>query len=478
MPTRYLPTPPNLEHLKNQAKTLLKQVQARDPEALALVEEFHPVTNLAEAQLVIARSYGFASWPKLNHHLEVVAKYIRFPDRQQVGGPLDTPGQRADEFLRLATLHYGQDDPARQKAARDLLPNVDLSNIFTQVVAGDVEAVRTSLAADPSLASREGGPQRWEPLVYLAYSRLEVPSGTPLEIARLLLEHGADPNAGYLWQGLPSPFTALTGAFGRGEGDQPPHQYRLELARILLEAGADANDSQTMYNCGPGCPPPYDDDHLELLLEFGLGKGDGGPWHERMTTAHPTPRELLEDELVFASSAGLLHRVELVLAQGTDPGGRGTRHPGFAGHRAYEFAAVMGYTEIADLLREAGAAPLDEVHELYAAAMQGKPFKADPELAAKAVRRNPHLPLRAAELGRTEAMEALRELGFDLNQFVPAGSPLHRAALNGHLDTVKKLIELGADPTRRDPNYNSTPQGWAEHNHQQEVADYLASITG
>ena len=51
-----------------------------------------------------------------------------------------------------------------------------------------------------------------------------------IEIARLLLAHGADPNAGYLWQGLPSPFTALTGVFGRGEGDQPPHPNRVALA--------------------------------------------------------------------------------------------------------------------------------------------------------------------------------------------------------------------------------------------------------
>jgi hypothetical protein len=312
----------------------------------------------------------------------------------------------------------------------------------------------------------------------LTYSRLDVAPEAALEIARLLLANGADPNAGYLWQGFPSPFTALTGAFGRGEGDQPPHQNRLELARILLEAGADPNDNQTIYNCGLGCPPPYDDDHLELLLEFGLGQGDGGPWRERMTSVHPTPRQLLEDELVFASSAGLLHRVELVLAQGIDPDARGTGHPVFCGHRAYELAAVMGFTEVADRLRAAGAAPLDELHELYAAAMQGRPFKADPDLAAQAVQRNPYLPLRAAELGRTEALEPFKELGYDLNLLSSMAAPLHRAALNGHLDTVKKLIELGADPTLRDREHNSTPQGWAEYNHQQEVADYLASVTG
>src|SRR5689334_4451299 len=321
MPTRNLPNDPNLDHLRKQAKRLLPELRVKNPGA-----------TLAEAQLTIARSYGFASWPRIVHHVELVERYSRSPHRQQIGGPLDTPEQRADEFLRLATLHYGQDDPARQEAARALLPEVAQSNIYTMVVAGELDAVRRNL----SQATVEGGPYRWEPLLYLTYNRLVSPN--QVEIARLLLENGADPNAGYLWQGLPSPFTAITGVFGRGEGDQPPHPNRVELARVLLDAGADPNDSQTMYNCGPGCPPPYDDVHLELLIEYGLGRGDGGPWHERMTTAHPTPQQLPEDELVFACWAGLLHRAELVLAQGTDPEGIGTRHPVFGGNRPYELA--------------------------------------------------------------------------------------------------------------------------------------------
>ncbi len=196
MPTRNLPNDPHLDHLRKQAKTLLKQVRADDPEALALAAEFHPVRTLTDAQLVIARSYGFPSWPRIVRHLELVDRYSRSPHRQEVGGPLDTPEQRADEFLRLATLHYGQDDPARQRSAQQLLdrfPDVALSNICTKVVAGELAAVREEL---PSHAREEGGPYRWEPLLYLTYSRLDAPD--QVEIARLLLEHGADPNAGYL----------------------------------------------------------------------------------------------------------------------------------------------------------------------------------------------------------------------------------------------------------------------------------------
>ena len=129
----------------------------------------------------------------------------------------------------------------------------------------------------------QGGPHRWEPILYLTYSR--VAGDGSVELARMLLDAGADPNAGFLWEGLPSPFTALTGALGRGEGDPPPHAQALPLARLLLEAGADANDAQAIYNHSwtPG------DDWLELLYEFGLGSGDGGVWRRRLGAALPTP---------------------------------------------------------------------------------------------------------------------------------------------------------------------------------------------
>ena len=56
---RNLPPHPNLEHLKKQAKTLLHELQ-----------QGNPALKLADAQLAIAREYGFASWPKLKAHVE------------------------------------------------------------------------------------------------------------------------------------------------------------------------------------------------------------------------------------------------------------------------------------------------------------------------------------------------------------------------------------------------------------------------
>ena len=77
----------------------------------------------------------------------------------------------------------------------------------------------TGSAPTRSLARKEGGPFKWEPLMYLAYARHDsaVSESRVVDSARILLEHGADPNVGYLWHGLPSPFTALTGTFGEGE---------------------------------------------------------------------------------------------------------------------------------------------------------------------------------------------------------------------------------------------------------------------
>ena len=69
-----------------------------------------------------------------------------------------------------------------------------------------------------------GGPFGWEPLLYLTYSRVPLgPGRSAVAVARLLLEHGSDPTAGYLWEGLIPPFTALTGALG-GDGTIPKHR--------------------------------------------------------------------------------------------------------------------------------------------------------------------------------------------------------------------------------------------------------------
>src|SRR4051794_37431181 len=73
---RALPPNPSLEQLKHQAKDLLKAARDRDLQALLRIEQFLPnrsgAATLADAQLVIAREYGFASWPKLKRQTEAL----------------------------------------------------------------------------------------------------------------------------------------------------------------------------------------------------------------------------------------------------------------------------------------------------------------------------------------------------------------------------------------------------------------------
>ncbi len=94
---RPLPDNPNLRHLKDQAKDLLKAGAA---------------ASLADAQLQIARLYGFASWPKLKAHVD------SFKDIGQLKRAIDTNDivrvktlMMSNPTLHSAPLGYGKDGP-------------------------------------------------------------------------------------------------------------------------------------------------------------------------------------------------------------------------------------------------------------------------------------------------------------------------------------------------------------------------------
>lgn len=248
--------------------------------------------------------------------------------------------------------------------------------------------------------------------MYAAYSRLvtDNPRHSHVAVARLLLEHGADPNAGYLWDGTYL-FTALTGAFGYGEDspNQPPHHESIALARLLLEAGADPNDDQTIYN--RHFRP--DNDYLELLLAHGLGKTRRGPWPKRLGGHLAEPSQLLEDTLVFAAdNAERAERVALLLRHGVDPDGRGTQHPGLEGMRPIERAQIGGARRNFDLLLAAGARPpaVDAVETLLSLSTQGqreavrREASRDPGLAAAVIERHPGALVDAAERGNIDGV--------------------------------------------------------------------------
>jgi hypothetical protein len=496
VPSRGLPGNANLEQLKKGAKSFQRAVRAGDAGAAEVVREFHPRLPDAQpgspelngftrtdAQLVVARQFGFSSWPKLKAHLELVARYARSPHEQPVGEPLADEPAVVNEFLRLACLTYGDDDPDRFRRAASLLQEHDWlqsASIHTIAATGDLDAARELLARDPSQASLVGGPHGWEPLLYLTYSRVPLgPGGSAIGVARLLLEHGADPNAGYLWEGLIPPFTALTGALGGG-GTIPRHPEELAVARLLLQAGADANDGQALYNRGWGQDPQ--EDWLDLLFEFGLGTGDGGPWRRRLGDRQDSPRKMLEDLLIAAAGHGLTDRVRRLLARGVDPEGREPKHPIYQGRSPVQVAALAGHLDVVAVLVDAGASwDHDRVDELLATAMAGdratveRLLATDPDLRQRAIERCPDQLIRAAEQNNSEAVALLIELGFDVNARSRT-APLHEAAMRGNLPVIRLLLDHGADPNVRDRAYHATPAGWAEHHGQREAQQLLEAL--
>src|SRR5260221_9480699 len=94
---RPLPDRPNLRHLKAQAKDLFKAGAA---------------TSLTDAQFQVARSYGFASWPKLKAHLESLEETGQLKqaiDRNDIERVKTMMTRNPD--LHRAPLGYGKDGP-------------------------------------------------------------------------------------------------------------------------------------------------------------------------------------------------------------------------------------------------------------------------------------------------------------------------------------------------------------------------------
>jgi peptide-methionine (S)-S-oxide reductase len=94
----------------------------------------------------------------------------------------------------------------------------------------------------------------------------------------------------------------------------------------------------------------------------------------------------------------------------------------------------------------------------------------------------------AALNGKADAVAWMLRAGADVNRpsvgLYAHGTPLHHAVCSGSLETVRALVEAGADPGRRDTAWNGTPLGWAEYylaerkdddsqRRYGEIADYL-----
>jgi hypothetical protein len=120
-PTSRLPARPSVEQLRKQAKDLLRDYHSGDPAAADRVRAHRPQPSdvtLADAQIVLAREYGFESWPKLVHHVEAVQSSGRLWRFEQLATDfLAASAGDADALRRLGT-HFGVSCTADQLRER------------------------------------------------------------------------------------------------------------------------------------------------------------------------------------------------------------------------------------------------------------------------------------------------------------------------------------------------------------------------
>src|SRR5262245_28011892 len=146
-PVRAMRANPDIDQLKRQARELLKAYRVQSPDAVIEVAAHHRTATpesfaLHDAQFVLARSYGFESWPRL-------------------------------------------------KAAVD---GVTTARLHDAVQNGDLGAARALLARRPEIVDlMRGGPSGFEiRALHIAVMLRDV------EMTRLLLEAGADTRGG-IW---------------------------------------------------------------------------------------------------------------------------------------------------------------------------------------------------------------------------------------------------------------------------------------
>jgi ankyrin repeat protein len=452
-----------LARLRKDAKRWLRAIRSGDQAALDRFRKWLPrhvgEPQLREVQQALARERGFASWADLK---------IEAEDRAVAARGID---QLTEEFLRRACLSYGRDDwPEKWRRAERIRvahPEVATATIYTAAVCGERELVRTLLDRDPTLVARRGGPQQWEPLLFVCYGRLpnDRARAESLAIAELLLDRGADPNTSWVWTGGDTSITfgAVAGAMGQGERGQPEHPSAELLARLLLDRGADPNQSQGLYNT------QFEGDDtrwLELLFAYGLGPQHRINWDPR----RPSVTGILDYLLVAAASKGHLARLTCLLDHGADPNATST----YDGKSCYRLALLAGRPDVATVLLGRGARPEPiEGRDAFVAAC----MRLEPVVAARLLDGQPEYlaivdPLiYAAGQGNAAVVRLFLELGMDPNR---EGQHGHRALHSAcrHRETTDVLLAHGADP--RGLCHGASAANWAVTGNHFEMGRFLA----
>jgi ankyrin repeat protein len=364
--------------------------------------------------------------------------------------------------------------PARAEAAIATAPRGDF---VLACITGDVDAVRAALARDPSLATAPCAPRAWPPLVYACFSVLGR-AGQPraarlVEIAELLLAHGADANAAYPSRepGDDSKFPVLYAAIAVVDN--------LALAAALLAAGADPNDGQSLYHAAER----FDNDALDLLHAHGLGAAEisynllhkidfqfepGIRWfldHGADPNArHPQSGEAALHWAIKRASRREV--VELIIAHGADvnahTGAGHTLYPNVRGTTPIDLARRLARPDLVELFRARGGreTPPTTNDAFVFACLEGTPATGDVARLSAADR---SLLTHVAQQNQTAAALRLAEAGWPLDArgWMDA-TALHWAACRGNAELARGLLARGA-PLVDVGGYFQTPVHTAIH---------------
>ena len=437
-----LPAAVSLEQLRKQAKDLRR---ARS-------------LKLAEAQLLIARRYGFPSWPRLRAYVDRVAtagaslqhafeaEPSYYADR--AGGLLasaqdatpdavatfarwSAPLTEAGARLVVARNHGFTSWPALSRHVRNLAAE-PFARAFQALRRQDLDGLDELLDRFPELVTAIG--TNGNDLLGLASATCDE------RLVSALLRRGAD-----VAHGNAHGWTALHQA---GYSNLP------HMARVLLAAGAPVDVSAR----GDGGTP------LAVALFWGnrevaVALAACGVVPRNLRTAAGLNDVALVEELWSSPSAGA---------------GRGFYRP-HGGFPAWRPSSSV--TEIRDEAMS-WAARADAVEAITALHRLGASLDAN-------VYQGTPLTWAAAQ-GRVRAVRHLLALGASPSAAGTFGGPrhgvgttaLHHAAEGGHLEVIEALLNGGADPTVVDELYGGTPANWAGHGGHAEARELLLSRGG
>jgi ankyrin repeat protein len=484
VPKRKLPSRPNLEQYKKQAKELMRDWELAVPDSIARFVRHHPRldgetdpkvaksrVSLTDAQLVIAREHGFENWARFAEHIQTLL----------LEGTVDSLEDPIASFIEAACVprdawhSSGTVEHAELILAR--YPHVAQANIYTAAILADEAGVRTFLSGDSKLATATGGPYGWDALTHLCFSRyLRIDRGRSqgfVRTAKALLEAGASANVGWYERsfqpgGEPEFESAIYGAAGIA--------HHPGLTQLLLDYGADPNDGETPYHV----PESYDNTVMKILLDSNklsersvtwmlVRKAD---WHDlegmRMTLqygANPNaiPRWGNNALQHSVQRDNHLAMIELLLDHGADPALKNGRD----GKTAVGMAVHRGRADVLSLLERRGLElGLSGADVLIAACAKGD------EEAVTALKNQEPQPVdvvlseggtllsQFAGNGNVDGVACLLALGVRADAVTSEGDPyfdiakdstaLHAAAWRAWPSTVQLLIERGAPVNAKD----------------------------